>query len=63
MFIITYNLKAMKNLKRFNARLIKTVAMQDKEMYVFIFEKEIYDLYISKFGNKDIFLNDKLFFI
>lgn len=63
MFIITYNSKAMKNLKRFNAKLIKTVAMQDKEMYVFIFEKEIYDLYISKFGNKDIFLNDKLFFI
>lgn len=63
MFIVTYNNKVMKNLKRFNAKLIKTVEMQDKEMYVFIFNQEIYDLYISKFGNKDVFLNDKLFFI
>lgn len=63
MFITTYNEKTKNKLRSYGAKLVNTVKMQDKEMYIFNFDQKIYDSYCMKFGAKDIFLNNKLYFI
>lgn len=62
MFICTYDIDSMENLKSINAKLVNTVKMKDKGMFVFLFNKDIYNMYCSKFNSKNVFISNKLSF-
>lgn len=57
MFLCTYNIKVYEELKN-KLHLIQKINCDDKILYIFVFDKSIYNSY----SDKEVFISNKLFF-